>query len=291
MAQMSLTDGKLDAQQQSQYWEDGYLFPMTAVSPDQTTKWRADLERIETDWLDNGLSKPLMTYKRVNAHLVMPLAHEIGTHPGILDIVEGVLGPDILLYSVEFLTKEPKTDAIVTMHQDLAYWGYGESDGILTAWLALSPATKESGCMDFVKGSHKNPIVPHQDTFADNNLLSRGQEIAVDVAEEDKVCAALAPGQISLHHGLMIHGSGPNSTDDRRIGAVIRYLSPHVVKPGGHKDFGFPARGNCDTGNYELTQAPSGLFTKGDLEVYENVRREQAKVMMAGAKAQTEMYS
>ncbi|MEO0358431.1 MAG: phytanoyl-CoA dioxygenase family protein, partial [Pseudomonadota bacterium] len=254
-------------------------------------QWRADLEQAETDWLDAGLPRPLMTYKRVNAQLVMPLAHDIGTHPAILDVVTGVLGPDILLYSVEFMTKEAHSKHVVTMHQDLAYWGYGESDGILTAWLALSPATKNSGCMDFVKGSHKNEIIPHKDTFSDTNLLSRGQEIQVDVAEDDKVCAALAPGQISLHHGLMIHGSGPNVTQDRRIGAVIRYLSPHVVKPGGHLDYGYPALGHCDTGNYALTSAPKGWFHADDLATYETVRADQAKVMMAGATGNAEMYS
>ncbi len=267
------------------------MFPIPAVSAQQAADWRAALEQAEKDWLDNGLPRPLMTYKRVNAQLVMPLAHEIGTHPAILDAVEGVLGPDILLYSVEFMTKEAHSKNVVTMHQDLAYWGYGESDGILTAWLALSPATKQSGCMDFVKGSHKSPIIPHKDTFSETNLLSRGQEIQVDVAEEDKVCGELQPGQISLHHGLMIHGSGPNVSDDRRIGAVIRYLSPHVVKPNGFRDYGFPARGDCDTGNYDLTQAPNGWFNPADLDVYETVRAEQAKVMMAGATGNAEMYS
>ena len=63
--------------------------------------------------------------------------------------------------------------------------------------------------MNFVKGSHKNPIVPHEDNFDELNLLSRGQEVKVDVAEEDKSSGALGTSEISLHHGLMIHGSGP----------------------------------------------------------------------------------
>ncbi len=288
---ITLRENSLPQDAAQAYWDDGYLFPIETVGAQQAALWRSELEAAEKAWLDNGLPRPLMTYKRVNAHLVMPLAHEIGTHPAILDAVQGVMGPDIMLYSVEFMTKEAHSQHIVTMHQDLAYWGYGESDGILTAWLALSPATKQSGCMDFVKGSHKNQIIPHTDTFDEKNLLSRGQEIQVDVAEHDKVCGELAPGQISLHHGLMIHGSGPNVTDDRRIGAVLRYLSPHEKKPGGSKDYGFPARGNCDTGNYTLTPAPSGWFTDQDMALYEEVRAEQAKVMMAGAQGQAEMYT
>ena len=85
--------------------------------------------------------------------------------------------------------------------------------------------------MEFVKGSHKTTIIPHEDSFDELNLLSRGQEIKVDVAEQDKTCAALITRELSLHHGLMIHGSGPNPTEDRRIGVVIRYISPHVNEP------------------------------------------------------------
>ena len=120
---------------------------------------------------------------------------------------------------------------MVTMHQDLAYWGLGEIDGIVTAWLALSPATRQSGCMGFVKASHQSPIIPREDSFDDYNLLSRGQEIKVYVAEKDNTCGALDTGEFSLHHGLVIHGSGPNTTDNRRTGVVSRYISPHVKKP------------------------------------------------------------
>ena len=107
------------------------------------------------------------------------------------------------------------------MHQDLTYWGLGATSEMVTAWLALSPATPQSGCMDFVRKSHKNPILPHKDSFAKDNLLSRGQEVQVDVAEQDKTSIEIQPGEISLHHGLTIHGSGPNVSDDRRIAAVI----------------------------------------------------------------------
>ena len=282
---------KLSSMQAKQYWQDGYLFPLDAVSKEQAHQWRGTLEQIEADWLDNGLPLPLNTYKRVNSHFVIPMAYEIGAHPAILDLVEGVLGPDIMIYSVEFMIKEPGTKHVVTMHQDLAYWGLGEIDGLLTAWLALSPATKESGCMDFVQGSHKNPIVPHNDSFDDNNLLSRGQEIAVSVDEKDRVNGALQTGQMSLHHGLMIHGSGPNVSDDRRIGAVIRYISPHMKKPNGAKEYATPVRGQCDTGNFVLMPPPKGLFHADDLATYDMVRTKQAEDLMAGANQKTAMYS
>jgi hypothetical protein len=280
----SLNDGKLTKEQQDQYWEDGYLFPMQAVGAEQAKKWRTELEALEAKWLDNGLPLPLNTYKRVNAQCVMQVACDIGLHPSILDIVEGVLGPDIMLYSVEFLIKEPRTKHVVTMHQDLTYWGMGDMDNILTAWLAVSDATTQSGCMDFVQGSHKNPILPHEDSFDEHNLLSRGQEIAVDIAKEDRVAVELMAGQMSLHHGLTIHGSGPNVSDDRRIGVAIRYMSPKMTKSQGEKDFAIPARGDCVTESLVTYPTPSSDFSPESLEIYDKIRNVQTAVMMAGAK-------
>ncbi len=282
--------GYLTTKQSQSYQDNGYLYPVRVMPEQDALDLRARLEAVEAQWLDNGLPLPLNTYKRINAQIVMPIAHEMGCHSGILNAVEGVLGPDIMLYSVEFLIKEPRTKALVTMHQDLTYWGMGEIDGLTTAWLALSPATKQSGCMDVVKGSHKNPILPHEDTFDGNNLLSRGQEIRVDVPESDKVSMELQPGEISLHHGLTIHGSGPNVSDDRRVGVVIRYLRPDIGKTGGERDYAHLARGEDHHGLWEPYLVPEAPFTEKSQEVYNEVRKLQTAVMMKGAKQAGDFY-
>jgi len=287
---LPLDQGKLSSPLAQQYWQDGYLFPLQVVSQTQAAAWRTQLEQLEKDWLDNGLPLPLNTYKRVNSHVVIPMSVEIAKTPAVLDAVEGLLGPDILIYSVEYFIKEPRTKHVVTMHQDLTYWGMGEIDNIITAWVALSDVSVASGCMDFVQGSHKNPILPHEDSFDQNNLLSRGQEIVVKVADKDKVPVELSPGQMSLHHGLTIHGSAPNVSDDRRIGAVIRYISPHVVKPVGPKDYGIPARGNCDTGKWNLFDGPSELFDEAAQKRYVEIRDLQTKIMMSGAAKASNIY-
>ncbi len=285
-----LQEGHLTKMQRNAYWNDGYLFPIKVADASQAQQWRAALEEIEREWLDNGLPLPLNTYKRVNAQVVMPLACEIGLHGPILDAVEGVLGPDVMLYSVEFLTKEAHTKHVVTMHQDLAYWGMGDMDNILTAWLALSPATTASGCMDFVQGSHKNEILDHEDSFDEHNLLSRGQEITVEVANDDKVAVELAPGSMSLHHGLTIHGSGPNQSDERRIGVAIRYVSAKMRKAGGSKDYAISARGTFGDDSFTTYDPPVTLFDKNSMELYDKIREEQAKVMMAGAQSRSAIY-
>lgn len=286
---LPLENGRLSQSQIDTYWRDGYLFPIPVMPATEAVALRQDLEQIEADWLDADLPLPLNAYKRVNSHIVMPMAHGIGTHPAILDVVEGILGPDILIFSVEFFIKEARTTQIVSMHQDLTYWGLGAIDGLVTAWVALSPATPASGCMDFVAGSHKQAILPHEDTFDANNLLSRGQEVKVDVAEEDKTAIEIHPGQMSLHHGLTIHGSGPNTSDDRRIAAVIRYMRPDVL-PEGDKPFAILARGQDKFQNFRATTPPKALFDADALGQYAHVRDIQRQIMMKGAAAGSAVY-
>ena len=277
------TGPRLSQAQIDRYWSDGFLFPIPVLGADETASLRTELETLEADWLDNGLPLPLNTYKRINAHCVIPLAHKIAADPRVLDVVEGLLSPDILIWSVEFFIKEPGTKAIVSMHQDLTYWGFGAVDQLCTAWIALSPATSQSGCMDFVTGSHKNPILPHDDTHDENNLLSRGQEIRVRVAPEDRVAAELQPGQMSLHHGLMIHGSGPNVSGDRRIAVAIRYCTPQIAQQVAAKDYAILARGADRTGNFINFTPPRAPFTAESLALYDEIRNAQSAALMNGA--------
>lgn len=277
---------RLSQDQVDRYWRDGYLCPIPVMSAEEAQVQRRALEAFETEWKDwkaKGLPLPLNTYKRINSHCVIPQAHAIAADPRVLDVIEGILGPDILIWSVEFFIKEARSKAVVSMHQDLTYWGFGAAEQLLTAWIALSPATVASGCMTFVAGSHKNPILPHEDTYDENNLLSRGQEIQVDVAEEDKVAAELQPGQMSLHHGLMIHGSGPNISDDRRIAVAIRYCTPQIAQEVAAKDYAILARGADRTGNFINFAPPSSVFSPQSLALYDEIRTAQAAALMDGA--------
>jgi chlorinating enzyme len=226
----------------------------------------------------------------VNAHLVSEPSRAAAHDPRILDAVESILGPDLMLWSCEYFIKEARTAKVVSWHQDLTYWGMGETDHEVTAWVALSLATPESGCMRFVPGSHKQPIVNHTDTFADDNLLSRGQEIAVEVDENDAIAAALLPGQMSLHHGRIFHASGPNVSNDRRIGFVMRFIRPDTPATGTGRDYAMLVRG-CDRARNRVNVAPPpGNFTPAGLALYEEVLAAQSTTIAAGAVEPVGLY-
>lgn len=283
MNAINLEKGQLYQNDIDRYWNNGFLFPLTVMPEEETAQQRRDFEAMEKAWSAEGkLPRPFGNYCRLNAHYVMPFAYDIATRKEVLDIIEGILGPDILIYSVEFMIKEAQSPKIITMHQDLTYWGLGATSEMVTAWIALSPATQESGCMEFVSGSHKNPIMPHHDTFDEDNMLSRGQEIAVDIAPEDRTTIALRPGQMSLHHGLMIHGSGPNVSNDRRIGIAIRYVTPRVSQEVATKDYAMLVRGQDNEGNFILVTPPQAPFSADAMIQYDQIRDAQATATMDG---------
>ncbi|MBX2836358.1 MAG: phytanoyl-CoA dioxygenase family protein [Gammaproteobacteria bacterium] len=277
--------------QQDQYWDDGFLFPLQVLPAADAHSYRQQLEAIEAAKEFDDLPRKTTEYLRSHAEIVIPMAAELALNEKVLDCVEGVIGPNLLIWGADFFIKDAGSDHIVTMHQDLTYWGFGETSDQVTAWIALSPATVESGCMNLVRGSHKNPILPHQDTYADDNLLSRGQEVVVKVAEQDKVPVELQPGEMSLHHGQVIHGSDVNRSSDRRIGFAIRYVNPAAGKRMPGRYHAMLARGENVDGNFNLFEKPASLWNKRSLDTYEAVRANFDAILSEGMEGDRSLFS
>jgi hypothetical protein len=240
---------KLSPEQAARYREEGYLAPIRAFSAGEALAYRRKLEAAET----SGRLPPGAL--RLKTNLLLTWVDEIARHPGVLDAVEGVIGPDILVWNASFFIKEPRNKSYVSWHQDLTYWGLDPAD-IVTAWIALSESTPENGAMRVIPATHKQDVVPHRDTFAADNLLSRGQEIAVEVDAGEAVTLALAPGEMSLHHVKLVHGSEPNPSDKRRIGLAVRYIPTYVRQVAGGRDSAMLVRGKDTYGNFAPDQAP-----------------------------------
>lgn len=276
---------------QAQHYQDkGYVAGLTACSPEDAAALRKKVEALEQMYAAGAQGFDLDQFFRVNGHLVIPLLAEVARTPQILDQVEAVLGPDLLVWSVELFIKEPGTKSVVSWHQDITYWGMGETDEELTAWIALSDVSVEAGCMRFIPGSHKNSIVAHEDTFDDDNLLSRGQEIA-GIDETKAEHGPLKPGQMSFHHGRTFHASSPNNLDDRRIGMAIRYVTPGVRQSAQGRDYAMLVRGKDAANGWIHIAGPSRLFDPQDLALYREVLEHQSTTLAAGAEADVDMYN
>ena len=192
-----------DAQVET-YLKEGYLAPVRVMGEGEARDVRAALETMEA-----GMGGPLKGDVRHKPHLLFPFLADLVRHPVILDAIEDVLGPDILCWSSNFFIKEAETASFVSWHQDSTYWGLSTPD-VATAWVALTPSNLENGAMAVIPGSHTMDQIPHHDTFAQDNLLTRGQEIMVEVDESEAVPLVLRPGEMSLHHVRLVHGSPPN---------------------------------------------------------------------------------
>jgi non-heme Fe2+,alpha-ketoglutarate-dependent halogenase len=211
-----------------QYRDLGYCAPVAALATAEAGELRRRLEAFESG------AGPLSGKLRHKPHLLFTWLNDLVRHPRVLDAVEDIIGPDILCWGTSFFIKERKNPGFVSWHQDSTYWGLEPPD-IITAWVAFTDSNAANGAMRVIPGTHKMDQVPHRDTFAAANLLSRGQEISVDVDESQAAMLELAAGEMSLHHVRLIHGSDPNPSDDRRIGFAIRFrdpLHPDLCAPG-----------------------------------------------------------
>jgi hypothetical protein len=261
------------------YERDGFAFPVDVVSAFSAQTIRTDLELAESELADDP--EKLMLLHSYPDRL-LPSFDRLIRNTRLIDIVTPILGPDLMVWSSGLFVKEAKSSKIVTWHQDLNYWGLDNANEI-TAWVALSPSTIESGCVRFVPGSHTHQIVPHNDTYADNNLLasytSRGQEIAAEVDDRDGVDVILQPGQASLHHGHLFHSSGPNATTDRRIGSSIRYISTSMKQNSGDRTLVTLVSGADHYGHFTVAGPPRGRLAEEDFDICRRDRELKRRVL------------
>jgi non-heme Fe2+,alpha-ketoglutarate-dependent halogenase len=257
------------------YRRDGYHFPVRVFTPGEAAELRGCLERHE-----RTAGAPLQGKWRVKSHLLFTWSDRIVHHPAVLDAVEDFIGPDILCWTTNFFIKEAASPGFVSWHQDAAYWGL-EPEDVVTAWVALSPSNAVSGCMKVVPGSHFESHLPHVDTFAENNLLTRGQEIAVQVDESRTVAMPLEPGEMSLHHIRLVHGSAPNHSVDRRIGLAIRYLPTHV-RQTKLRDSAMLVRGVDRHGHFDLETRPQRDLGEAELRAHADAVERKVAVLYDG---------
>jgi hypothetical protein len=259
-----LTDAQVAA-----YWRDGFVAPITVMTPGEARGFRARMEAAERH---HG-----PVHYVIKPHLMMTAADALAHWPPLLDAVEDIIGPDILAWDSTFIIKEPGTAKFVSWHQDLTYWGLDAEDQVVSVWLALSPATADSGTMSMIPGSHKR-LATHHATDNALNILSRGQ--TVDVSAEDEaraVAIVLEPGQMSLHHGLVLHASGSNHSTDRRIGFNMNLIAPSVRQTQVNDDTALPRRGTDRFGHYRHEPRPTANFDTEGCAFQADIARRRGK--------------
>ena len=261
------------------YARDGFVFPIEVVDSFEASSIQNDLAKAETELAHNPEKLGLV---RAYPDRLLPSFDRLVRHSNLIAAVSPLLGPDLMVWSGGLFIKEANSSKVVTWHQDLNYWGLDEVNEV-TAWVALSPSNIANGCMRFVPGSHQRSLVPHKDTFDENNLLSRGQEITVDVNDADGVNVILEPGQASLHHGHLFHASGPNTTDQRRVAAAIRFISTSMRQETGDRTLVTLVSGEDHYGHFTVTGPPRGRLVEEDFELCRRDAAIKRQILYVGA--------
>ncbi len=260
-----------------QYHKEGVLFPLRVLDAATAAGLRQKVEQLAAQ--EGG---KLSRSTNQKPHLLLPWLADLVRDPRVVDPVSAILGPNVLCWASGFFWKPAKDPAFISWHQDSTYWGLSHAD-ICTAWIALTPSTVASGCMQVVPGTHHREQVAHRDTFADNNLLSRGQEIAVEVDPADVVNVELQPGEMSLHHVRLFHGSEPNHSDEPRIGFAVRYIPTYIRQTAGARDSASLVRGVDEFGHFDPEPRPATDFDPECVAFHQAMLESAEKILYAGA--------
>ena len=258
-----------------QYWREGYVPKIRVMSREDAEQARAMLEDYE-----QRTGGPLRGNLRHKAHMLFPFLSEVVRNSRLLDAIEDLYGPNLFCWTSNFFIKEARNPAFVSWHQDATYWGLSSPD-VVSAWIAFTPSNMANGAMGVIPGSHKKQQLPHRDTFDKNNLLTRGQEVAVEVDEAKAAYLELEPGEASLHHVLLVHGSPPNPSNDRRIGFAIRYVPTSVRQLQG-EDSATLVRGVDTFHHFEHEPIPEREMQPELVALHKQIAERNAQILYRG---------
>ena len=265
----------LNSRQIERYHREGCVFPVRVMSEEAAAECRRKLEDFE-----RGTGAPLKGELRHKSHLLFTWIAELVRHERILDAVEDLYGPNLFCWTTNFFIKEAASPGFISWHQDSTYWGLEPHD-VITAWVAFTKSDLVAGCMKVIPGTHLEDQLPHLDTFHKDNLLSRGQEIAVEVDQRRAMPCLLEPGEMSLHHIKLVHGSEPNRSHDRRIGFAIRYI-PTYVRQTKVRDSAMLVRGVDRHRHFDHEPRPKGDLDKAALAAHADAVGRQVKALYSG---------
>jgi len=266
----------LTADQVNQYNDQGYIAPINILTLEEANEIRNEIEKIENKWPNE-----LEGLGRNYVHLISPVLDKVCHNTKILDAVESIIGKNILICGTTLFIKNPQKRGFVSFHQDAKYIGL-EPYNWVTAWVAVTEANEENGCMRMWARSHKNNLQYHNQKFNEDNLLTRGQTVE-NVPIDQTIPIILKAGQMSLHHPTIVHGSNLNKSNDRRIGFVIQsYIGSNVDQVLG-KMYVQQARGVDTFKLHQHTKRPKNLMDPKDIQLRKKANKELAKIFYKDA--------
>jgi len=254
---------KLSEQQLSQYERQGIVFPIKVLSSEDVTYFRNEFEALIHDC---GVRRRID-----NLHLFFDWAYRLVTHDAVLNAIQDVLGGEILVYGTLVFYKPPQDSGYASWHQDSVYSGLHLTPST-SAWIALTPSNAANGCMRVIPGSHKQGLLNHITVGDEANLLRRGEQVTT-VDETEAADVVLQPGEMSLHHSTIVHGSKPNTSGEPRIGFIVRFVTNQITDQARAL---MRVRGAADCSHLMLAQPPLARDRQSAFEAWREFSTAQS---------------
>ncbi len=259
----ALTKAQVDS-----FHYNGFLFPIPALTPDEAATCLAGLHRLKSD-LGSPVAEADVKW-RSHAYAHSPWFNDLIRHPRILDAIEDVIGPNILVWTSTFFIKEPHSPTYAAWHQDGAYFGLEPREQVC-AWVALTDATREAGCMEQLSSRGAPREYHHAALGLANSINRAGQTIVDDFDQSNPTAMALPAGSFSLHHEFAVHRSAPNNASHRRVGIGLNYIPTHVRVDGPVRCCAMLVRGEDTYGHFDLIDPPTAERDAAALAVHQQV--------------------
>jgi ectoine hydroxylase-related dioxygenase (phytanoyl-CoA dioxygenase family) len=264
--------------------EHGYWFPHTVLAREEAARTAAAVLDFAASDVPQRYPDPQNQLYLLKAYLLFDWADRIAHAPALLDAVESLIGPDLLLWSAGVFWKAPRSGSFVSWHQDATHYELDDPEGAVRVWVALTPATTANGTMTFVPGGHRLGQVRHVDRWAEGELLSRGETMDVAVDERAAVPVVIGPGEASFHHLYMPHASGANASDAPRVNYVMTFVDPKV-RPRVGPDSALLVRGADRHGHFEREPRTTQFFGAAALRNHRRYMAMRYAILFRGAKA------
>jgi len=258
----------LTREQVDSFHHNGFLFPIPALTPAEIATCLAGLRRLETE-LGSPVAEADIKW-RSHAYAHSPWFNDLIRHPRILDAIEDVIGPDILVWTSTFFIKEAHSPTFAAWHQDGTYFGLEPKEQVC-AWVALTDASAEAGCMESLSSRGAPRQMRHAPLGLANSINRAGQTIMETLDDARPVAMALRAGEFSLHHELAVHRSAPNNASHRRIGIGLNYIPCHVRVDSSVRLKAMVVRGEDRYGHFELIDPPAAERDAAALAVHQAV--------------------
>jgi ectoine hydroxylase-related dioxygenase (phytanoyl-CoA dioxygenase family) len=238
------------ATQQAQYETEGYFICRNLLPRDVAMEIRGIIKNIlltpepqggviaDADPMDPMGDSPQARAARfrklTNLGLQSPLIWDaLYTSEAILKVVRHFLGDDALLKFNSCFLKPARTGSATPWHQDNGLWRDGETEPF-NFWMALDPATRQNGCMQFIPGSHRTPIVPHV-LYEDSIHGEIPREIVAEFQQKYGLHhIEMEPGDVVFWHSNLYHYSPPNTSEQGRISIAGVYSTPRIAANNPH---------------------------------------------------------